>query len=144
MFIKWFDIVILKNPFSLFAFCTKVSIRAKTQRPAIHFLYFAFCRYFTNFFAKHTTKCETLAITFCISGKFLVLLMPQKNKPRNPLSFRANEGVRNRKKVAQNTPQYTFVFRYTDLFFIFRAHFCIFRGKCIVGQRISWFIFSRH
>ncbi len=42
------------------------------------------------FFAKHTTKYETLAIHFRISCEFRVLLMPRKNKPRNPLTFRVN------------------------------------------------------
>ncbi len=33
-------------------------------RPAIHFLYFAFHRYFMNVFVKHTMKYETLIIHF--------------------------------------------------------------------------------
>ncbi len=56
--------------------------------------------------------------TFRISCEFRVLLMPRKNIPRNPLTFRANanpdakccemqktkKGVQNAKKVTQNTP----------------------------------------
>ncbi len=59
-------------------------------RPATHFLYFAFRGYFANVFAKHTTKYEALIIHFRISCEFRVLLMPRKNKPRNPFTFRAN------------------------------------------------------
>ncbi len=31
-------------------------------RPAEHFLYFAFCGYFANVFAKHTMKYKTLTV----------------------------------------------------------------------------------
>ncbi len=67
---------------------------------------------------KHTTKHKTLTTHFHISCEFRVLLMPQKSKPPNPLSFRANADtgvkcceMRKAKKVAQNTPLYTFHFR---------------------------------
>ncbi len=90
-------------------------------RPAIHVSQFAFHECFsrnTQWNIKHSLY------TFRISCEFRVLLMPQKNKPQNHLSFRANanpgvkccemqkakKGAQNVKKVAQNTPLYTFRF----------------------------------
>ncbi len=56
----------------------------------LYFFVFRILWYFANVFTKHTVKYETLAIHFHISCEFRVLLMPQKNKPRNPLTFRTN------------------------------------------------------
>ncbi len=91
----------------------------------------------SRMFSQNTTKCETLRnakhslYTFRISGEFGVLLMPQKNKQRNPLSFCANadpgakccemqkakKEVRNAKKVVRNTLLYTFCFSpFTPIF----------------------------
>ncbi len=61
--------------------------------------------------------------TIHISCECCVLLMPQKNKPQNPLTFPTNadpstkckkrkKGARYAKKVMQNIPLYTFVFAY--------------------------------
>ncbi len=68
--------------------------------------------------------------TFRISCEFRVLLMPRKNKPQNPLTFRANADPNAKyekqkkghkiKKLTWNTPLYTFHF----------SHFAI---KCIAG-----------
>ncbi len=74
--------------------------------------------------------------TFRISCEFRVLLMPRKNKPRNPLTFRANanpgakccemrkakKGTQNTKKNIQNTSLYTFC---SSHFAIVFAHFAI-------------------
>ncbi len=59
--------------------------------------------HYANVFAKHTTKYETLTVHFRISCKLRVLLMPQKNKPQNPLTFRpnANLGVKCEKRGAK-------------------------------------------
>ncbi len=128
-------------------------------RPAVHFSYFSFRGYFANVYVKHTTKCETLPIHFRISGKFRVLVMPWKNKPRNPLSFRPNadpgakccerqkgekrgmkceKGTRStkREKGARSTKCEKGRAKYTAIhfsFFAFHPHFCIFRDKCIAS-----------
>ncbi len=95
-------------------------------RLAIHF------SHFTSIFAvfpKHTTKYETLNLHFHISYEFCVLLMPQKNKPPNPLNpltfcVNADPGakcceMRKVKKGARNAKYPAIHF----LFFAFRATF---------------------
>ncbi len=116
-------------------------------RPAIHFLYFAFRGYFTNVFAKHTTKYDTL-YTFRISWEFIVLLMLWKNKPRNPLSFCANadpamECCEMRKKWCETPCYILFVFCISQSFS--RIH-----DKSIAGLTASpvwleyhWFILTK-
>ncbi len=71
--------------------------------------------------------------TFRISCEFCVLLIPQKNKPQNLLSFHVNADpgakyseMRKAKKGAQNIPLYTFRFSY----------FRVFRDKWIVSLRV--------
>ncbi len=59
--------------------------------------------------------------------------MPQKNKPQNPLGFptNANPGAEYEKQengTWREIPHFTL--------FIFRAHFRIFRDKCIAGLTI--------
>ncbi len=79
-------------------------------------------------FSQNTAKYETRSLyTFHTSCEFCILFKPQKNKPRNPLTFRANANpgvkccemqkvkkeTRNVKKVTRNTiPRYKlFIFR---------------------------------
>ncbi len=67
---------------------------------------------FRECFSRNTPQnTKYLLYTFRISYKFRVLLMPQKNKPRNPLSFRANvdPGAKCEKSGAKY-PRYTFRF----------------------------------
>ncbi len=54
------------------------------QRPTTHFLYFA------NVFANTPRNTKHSLYLFCILCEFHILLMPRKNKPRNPLTFRMN------------------------------------------------------
>ncbi len=82
---------------------------------------FAFCECFSQNTSRNTKHS---LYTFRISCEFYVLLMPRKNKLRNPLSFCVNtdpgakccemqkvkNGIPNTKKVVRNTPLYTFRF----------------------------------
>ncbi len=54
-------------------------------RVVIHFSYFAFCEHFYETHHKIRNTHYTL-----FSCEFRVLLMPRKNKPQNPLTFRTN------------------------------------------------------
>ncbi len=57
-------------------------------KSAIQFSYFAGI---LRMFLRNTPRNAKHSLyTFRISGEFRVLLMPQKNKPRNPLSFYVN------------------------------------------------------
>ncbi len=90
---------------------------------------FVFRGYFVNIFTKHSLY------TYRISCKFRVLLMPRKNKPRNPLSFRTNadsgakccemqkvkKGAQNGKKVTRNTLLYIFHFSHFAIIFAYFA-----------------------
>ncbi len=74
-------------------------------------------RILPQMFSRNTPQNTKHSLyTFRISCKFRFLLMLQKTKPRNPLSFRSNADsgtkyheMRNAKKVMQNTC-YNFVF----------------------------------
>ncbi len=95
-------------------------------RLAIHFSHFVFSRN-TPRNTKHSLY------TFHISCEFRVLLMPRKNKPRNPLTFRVNAGTGAKcekpKKGTRNAKYPTIHFS----FFAFRTNFRVFSDKCIAG-----------
>ncbi len=72
--------------------------------------------------------------TFHISSEFRIWLMLPKNKPRNPLTLRANadpagekcckskkKGARNAKKVTRNTPLYASCFSHFAIVFAYFA-----------------------
>ncbi len=75
----------------------------------------------SRMFSRNTPgNTKHLLYTFRISCEFRVLLMPQKNKPQNPLTFcvNADPGVKcckmwKAKKVTRNTPLYSFYFVFT-------------------------------
>ncbi len=110
----------------------------ETIRPAIHFSYFTFRRFFTNVFAKHATKYETLAIHFSYSMQISCFNDAKKNKPQNPLTFRTNANpgtkcceMRKAKNRREMRKKWHEIPRYT--LFVFRDRFCIFHDKCIAG-----------
>ncbi len=110
------------------AWSTKFFFMFFLFRPAIHFSYFA------NVFVKHTTNYETLTIRFSYFMQ-ISRLMPWKNKPQNPLTFRANvdpggkccemqkakKGAQNSKKGTRNTLLYTFCFLHFTIIFAYFA-----------------------
>ncbi len=69
--------------------------------------------------------------TFRISCEFHVSLMPRKNKPRNPLTFRTNADPYAKyckmRKKEHKIPCFAL--------FIFHDCFCVLCDKCIVGLR---------
>ncbi len=77
---------------------------------------------------------------FCISCKLRVLLMSWKNKPRNPLTFRANaypgaKCKKSEKRDAKHEKSATKYFAIHFLFFTFRVRFRIFCDKCTASLR---------
>ncbi len=85
-------------------------------------------------FSQNTPQnTKHLLYTFCISGEFCILLMPQKNKPRNPLSFCAKcyEMRKVKKRGAKLEKSDTKYDAIHFSFFAFCDHFRIFRDKCI-------------
>ncbi len=85
--------------------------------------------------------------TFRISCEFCVLLLLQKNKPQNPLTFRANADpgtkcceMRKVKKGGAKCEEGDA--KYLAIQFSFLAfcdHFHIFYDKCIAGFRVTEF-----
>ncbi len=120
---------------------SSVSSNTCARRPAIHFSYFAFRKYFRE--TPQNTKHSLY--TFRVSYEFCVLLMLQKNKPQNSFTFRTNadpgarcykmqkakKGVWNAKKVTRKYPTIHFSF------FTFCDRFRIFRDKCIASLAAS-------
>ncbi len=95
-------------------------------------------------FLQNTPQSTKHALyTFCISCKFCVLLMPQKNKPRNPLTFCTNieyrpwcEMLRNAKSEKRDPKREKSDAKYPAvhfLFLAFRDHFYIFCDKFIAS-----------
>ncbi len=120
----------LWNSFLVFCVLSLIS-----QRLDIHFLYFAFHRYFVSVFAKHTTKYKTLTIHFSYFTRISCFINTTKNKLRNPLTFcvNAHSGAKCEewKKWCETRKKWWF--------FLFRGHFC---NKCIAGQ-MSGFLMKR-
>ncbi len=88
-------------------------------KPAIHFSYLVFCECFCK--TPRNTKYSLYPFLFH------VLLMPRKNKPQNPLTFRAN---------ADPDAKYSAIH---FSFFTFHNHFQIFYDKCIAGITITFY-----
>ncbi len=94
-------------------------LRLPFLRPAIHFLYFAFCGYFANVLVKHPTKYETLTKHFshfmqisCFINATKTWTMKSFDISRKCRLWREmrKKGARNAKKVIQNTPLHAFHF----------------------------------
>ncbi len=93
-------------------------LRMVRLRPAIHFSYFTDI---SRMFSQNTPGNKKHSLNTFRTCEFHVLLMPQKSKLQNPLTFRTNadpgtkccemrkakKGAQNVKKVTQNTPLYT-------------------------------------
>ncbi len=72
--------------------------------------------------------------TFRISCEFRVLLMPQRNKPRNPVTFRTNAdpGAKCKKRRKKSDLKYTAIH---ILFLAFCDRFGVFHDECITGLK---------
>ncbi len=101
---------------------------------------FAFCECFSRNTPRNT---KHFLYTFRMKCKFRTLLVQRKNKPQNPLTFcvNADPGAKccempKAKKGTQNAKYPAIHF----LFFVFCAHFHIFRDKCVAGLSDIWAI----
>ncbi len=101
--------------------------------PAIHFLYFAFHRYFANVFTKHATKYEILIIHFlhfmrisCFINAAKFFDFSREWQPWCKMLWNAKSKKKTCKmwKSGGKYPAIHF------LFFAFCDRFCVFRDKC--------------
>ncbi len=104
-------------------------------------LYTLCISHFVGCFRWNTTQNTKHSLyIFRILCKFCVLLMPRKNKPQNPSTFRANATLApnaakyEKRKKGHETPKSDAKYPSAHfLFFAFCEHFRVFCDKCIAG-----------
>ncbi len=101
-------------------------------RPAIHFSYFAFCRYFVNVFAKHHKMRNTHYTLFAFQVNFVFYECREKINHRILWFGRLEMGKAKKRGTKREKSGVKYPVIHFS-FFTFRAHFHIFRDKCIAG-----------